>query len=200
MTTSTLLATAFASTGTCVFGAARLRFERLEAHSRTEVLGLLGSLAPADLALRFSMSMTASALARYVATIDFDRDIIIAARDGCAALAGIVQLMPLASDRHRPAEIAFAVAPAMQGRGLGKGLMAAAIAYAQMSGITLLVAQICPRNAPMLAVFQSAGMSLVRDDGEITGTLQIARGVSVRLSREAHSAGQRERDSRRLHP
>jgi RimJ/RimL family protein N-acetyltransferase len=149
------------------------RFERLTCHARADVLMHFSSLSPGDLALRFSATMTAASLERYAAALDFGRDVIVAARDGSGAVVGIAQLMPFASDQGKAAEIAFSVTPAARGCGLGKRLMEEAIGCAHAHGVTRLVAQICPENAPMLAVLRGAGMSLTREDGEIVGTLIV---------------------------
>ena len=152
-----------------------LRFERLDPRARAQVLAHFRNLSPADLGLRFSATVTAASLERYVAALDFARDVIVGARDASGALAGIVQLMPLASDQGQAAEIALSVLPAARGSGLGKRLIAHAIDNARARGVTRLVAQICPENAPMLAIFRAAGMSLKREDGEIVGTLIVSQ-------------------------
>lgn len=148
-------------------------FELLDADARAEVLAHLHRLSADDRALRFSSVTSDAALDAYAARIDFARDLVVAARDAAGAIIGLAQVMPLASDRGSPAEVAFSVNPAARGRGLGRRLMAAAIEHAGAHGINRLVAQVCPRNAPMLAIFRAAGMALAREDGEMVGTLAI---------------------------
>lgn len=174
MNTPTIDRSTFAQSGASASDHAKLRCERLGPQARAEVMAHFSSLSPADLALRFSACVTAYSLERYVAALDFTRNIIVAARSGAGVVIGIVQLLPFASDQGQAAEIAFSVAPPARGCGLGSRLMQEAIGYAQQHGVTRLVAQVCADNAPMLAVLRGAGMSVAREDGEIVGTLVIA--------------------------
>jgi GNAT superfamily N-acetyltransferase len=175
----------FAPSGRPSIPARNFGFDRLQPRARSEVLSHFSGLSHADLALRFSAAVTADALQRYVAALDFDRNVVIAARDESGALLGIVQLMPFASDQGQAAEIAFSVVPRARGRGVGKQLMEHAIDYAREHGVTRLLAQICPDNAPMLAILRSAGMSLAREDGEIVGTMLLERCANRSVPREA---------------
>lgn len=154
--------------------AAGLSFELLGADARAAVLAHFGRLSAEDRALRFSAVISEAALESYTARIDFTRDLVVAARDAAGAILGIAQVMPFPSDSGSAAEVAFSVNPAARGQGLGRRLMAAAVAHAGARGIGRLVAQVCPQNAPMLAIFRAAGMRLAREDGEIVGTLAIS--------------------------
>lgn len=159
--------------GRVVPTAADLAFEPLGAQSRDEVLTHLRQLSPADLNLRFSATMTEAALARYTANLDFNRDSFVAARARDGELTGLAQVMPIGSDQGAAAEVAFSLAPAARGKGWGSRLMREAVAVAQMRGITRLIAQVCPQNAPMLTILRGAGMSITREDCEMVGTLNL---------------------------
>ncbi len=153
--------------------ASDLSFELLGSGARADVLAHFNTLSADDRALRFSAVTSEAALETYAARIDFSRDLVVAARDAAGAIVGIAQVMPFSSDRGSAAEVAFSVDPAARGQGLGRRLMAAAIEHAGARGVGRLVAQVCPQNAPMLAIFRAAGMRLAREDGEIVGTLAI---------------------------
>lgn len=56
------------------------------------------------------------------------------------------------------AEVAFLVADAWQGRGLGGLLLDRLSAHARSRGITTLIADVLPANRPMLAVFERSGL------------------------------------------
>ncbi|MGZ4333530.1 MAG: bifunctional acetate--CoA ligase family protein/GNAT family N-acetyltransferase [Gaiellaceae bacterium] len=62
----------------------------------------------------------------------------------------------------RRAEVAFAVADVLQGRGIGTRLLERLVAHAARAGIHEFVAQVLPQNAPMLKVFGDAGFATTR--------------------------------------
>lgn len=160
--------------GQALPGATDIRFEALGVPARAEILAHFRQLSAADLALRFSATMSDIALERYVDSLDFIHDTIIAARSRNGEVTGIAQLIPVGSDRGGAAEVAFSLVPAARGKGLGSRLMREAVAAAQRRGITHLFAQVCPRNAPMLAILRHAGMTLAREDCEMVGSLALA--------------------------
>lgn len=67
------------------------------------------------------------------------------------------------------AEVAFAVADDLQGRGVGTRLLEQLAALAGEAGIERFVAVVMPENRPMLAVFEDAGFKIARalEGGEI---------------------------------
>jgi acetyltransferase len=137
------------------------------------VLEHLLSLCSEDLRLRFGNIVTARTVVSYAAHIDFDTDIVLALCGESAAPIGIAQVMRLPSDGSSSAEIAFSVVPGSRGLGFGHRLMREVIATAYLEHIRSLVAQMCPDNAPMLAIVRRAGMRLVHAHGEVTGTLAL---------------------------
>jgi acetate---CoA ligase (ADP-forming) len=90
------------------------------------------------------------------------------------------------------AEMAFAVADAHQGRGIGTRLLEQLALRAERAGISEFVADVVPENAPALEVFANSGFPLVRerDRGEIELRFPIAvdRGVTSRLDERDHAA------------
>ena len=74
------------------------------------------------------------------------------------------------------AEVAFAVADDLQGRGVGTRLLEQLAALAGEAGIERFVAVVMPENRPMLAVFEDAGFKVGRalDGGEIEVRFPIA--------------------------
>jgi acetate---CoA ligase (ADP-forming) len=87
------------------------------------------------------------------------------------ALASYARLREPAS-----AEVAFAVADDLQGRGVGTRLLEQLAALAGGAGIERFVAVVMPENRPMLTVFQDAGFKVARalDGGEIEVRFPIA--------------------------
>ncbi len=62
----------------------------------------------------------------------------------------------------RRAEVAFAVADDLQGRGIGTRLLERLAAHAARAGIEEFVAQVLPQNSAMLNVFRDAGFASAR--------------------------------------
>ncbi|MFE6970512.1 GNAT family N-acetyltransferase [Isoptericola sp. NPDC057653] len=68
------------------------------------------------------------------------------------------------------AEVAFNIADAMQGKGLGSVLLEHVAAAARERGVRRFTADVLPQNASMLAVFRDAGYAISQhlDDGVVT--------------------------------
>ncbi|WP_113903266.1 MULTISPECIES: bifunctional GNAT family N-acetyltransferase/acetate--CoA ligase family protein [Brevibacterium] len=87
------------------------------------------------------------------------------------------------------AEVAFNIADAHQGRGVGSILLEHLAAAARESGIRRFTAEVLPQNRSMLQVFQAAGYEVTRgfDDGVVAVNFDIdptARSIEVQASRE----------------
>ncbi|MCI4011295.1 bifunctional GNAT family N-acetyltransferase/acetate--CoA ligase family protein [Brevibacterium sp. ZH18] len=87
------------------------------------------------------------------------------------------------------AEVAFNIADAHQGRGIGSILLEHLAAAARDLGIRKFTAEVLPQNRSMLQVFQAAGYEVSRgfDDGVVAVNFDIdptARSVEVQSSRE----------------
>ncbi|MGE5274034.1 MAG: GNAT family N-acetyltransferase [Verrucomicrobiota bacterium] len=87
------------------------------------------------------------------------------------ALANYVRLRDPAR-----AEVAFAVADALQGQGVGTRLLEQLAATAAAGGISTFVAEVMPDNEPMLRVFADAGFAVSRrlEGGTTEVRLEIA--------------------------
>jgi acetate---CoA ligase (ADP-forming) len=74
------------------------------------------------------------------------------------------------------AEVAFAVADALQGQGVGTRLLEQLAASAAAEGISTFVAEVMPDNEPMLRVFADAGFAVSRrlEGGTTEVRLEIA--------------------------
>jgi acetate---CoA ligase (ADP-forming) len=103
------------------------------------------------------------------------------AGEGVVALATFVRLR----DPHR-AEVAFAVADELQGRGIGTRLLERLAAHAASAGIEEFVAQVLPQNTAMQRVFAEAGFAAQRklEDGVLEYRLQLATTQEYRARRD----------------
>jgi acetate---CoA ligase (ADP-forming) len=86
----------------------------------------------------------------------------------------------------RRAEVAFAVADELQGRGVGTRLLERLAARAARSGVEEFVAQVLPQNGAMLKVFGDAGFATTRqlDGGVVEVRLAIAATDAYRAARD----------------
>ncbi|HEY0186033.1 MAG TPA: GNAT family N-acetyltransferase [Cellulomonas sp.] len=105
------------------------------------------------------------------------------------AIIGVARYDRVAPDE---AEVAFNVADAHHGRGLGSVLLEHLAAAARERGVRRFVADVLPQNGRMIAVFREAGYSLHQrlDDGVVQVSFDIDptdRSLAVTLDRE-HSA------------
>ena len=91
-----------------------------------------------------------------LARVDCDHHVLVGYVDGDAEPAGIARLVRSGAS----AEIAFAVADAHQGRGIGSLLADELAADARAAGITQLVATVCGDNPRIVALLGRLGSSL----------------------------------------
>jgi acetate---CoA ligase (ADP-forming) len=90
------------------------------------------------------------------------------------AVVAVAEFMRLRDETS--AEVAFAVADELQGKGIGTRLLEQLAARAGAAGIQRFVAQVLPENTAMLEVFTRAGFEIARelDRGEIEVRFPIA--------------------------
>ena len=107
---------------------------------------------------------------------------------------GIVRPVALATyvRLHDPrrAEVAFAVADELHGRGIGTRLLERLAAHAAAVGISEFVAEVLPRNRAMLRVFDDAGFESVRtlQEGVVEVSLHIDSPPTTIADRRDHVA------------
>ena len=84
------------------------------------------------------------------------------------------------------AEVAFAVADGMHGRGVATLMLEHLVSLARERGVRLFTASALPENFPMLRVFADAGLTVTRrlDDGVVELSMPIPR--SAALSEPSH--------------
>jgi acyl-CoA synthetase (NDP forming)/GNAT superfamily N-acetyltransferase len=83
--------------------------------------------------------------------------------------------------RPAAAEVAFAVADQMHGRGVATLLLEHLVSFARAHGVAFFTAQTLAENSAMLRVFADAGLSVRRQtaDGVVELTMLIPRGVAL---------------------
>ena len=92
-----------------------------------------------------------------------DRGILVGALAAEGGVERIVAVAEFARLRDpAAAEVAFAVADDLQGRGVGTRLLERLAARASEAGVERFVAEVLPQNAPMLAVFRGSQLRTKR--------------------------------------
>ena len=155
------------------------------------LLALFQGLSPTSLHLRFhGMPAVTPGLVEPVLEPDWDeRGALI----GTLASDGAERVVAVATyDRLRDpakAEVAFAVADDLQGRGIGTRLLEQLAAQAAARGVERFVATVLPENTAMLRVFSDAGFDVARTLE--LGTVELEFGIEAG---EAYRARVDERD------
>jgi ribosomal protein S18 acetylase RimI-like enzyme len=93
---------------------------------------------------------------RALARVDADHHVLVGYLDGDPQPAGMARLVRDGS----AAEVAFEVADAHQGRGVGSTLARELAADARAAGIRELVATVCGDNPPVVSLLKRVGNSL----------------------------------------
>ena len=125
------------------------------------VLDLFAQLSERSLYYRFmAVPRLALADARKIASIDYDTEMVIVAERG-GQLLGIAGYYKNA-ERPERAEVAFAVADAMQGRGLGTRMLERLAEIARDRGVRAFDAYVLGDNLPMMDVFLQSGFALTQ--------------------------------------
>jgi acyl-CoA synthetase (NDP forming)/RimJ/RimL family protein N-acetyltransferase len=127
-------------------------------------------------------------LARFT-TVDHRDRVALVAVTGDDAIIGVARYDKIAPDE---AEVAFNIADAHHGRGLGSVLLEHLAAAARERGVRRFTAEVLPQNGRMIAVFREAGYSLRQqlEDGVVSVSFDIDptdRSLAVMMARE-HSA------------
>lgn len=138
--------------------------------------------------LRFFASLTRLSdrdLARFT-TVDHDDRVALVAVTAAEEIIGVARYDRISPDE---AEVAFNVADAHHGRGLGSVLLEHLAAAARERGVRRFVADVLPQNGRMIAVFREAGYSVRQsiDDGVVSLSFDIDptdRSLAVMADRE----------------
>jgi acetate---CoA ligase (ADP-forming) len=132
----------------------------VRAEDAAAVQAFFKGLSPKSITLRFFSSFPDLARAvRWATEVDQHRYGLIATScaDGRVVAHAGWETEP---DRPERAEVAFAIADAMQHNGLGTILLGQLIEAAAQAGVAVLSAEVLPQNHRMLHVFRDSGFPL----------------------------------------
>lgn len=127
--------------------------------------------------LRFGYPATDTQIAKYVDTLDFERDEIFGIFNRRLELLAMAQLahpMPSASsDQPQMSEFGVSVVSSARRRGFGRRLFEHAILHARNRGIGALFIHALSENTPMLKIAKSAGAIVRREGSETEAWLEL---------------------------
>jgi acyl-CoA synthetase (NDP forming)/RimJ/RimL family protein N-acetyltransferase len=162
-----------------------LRLRPVEAGDADALVGFFGRLSPESRYLRFqgAADVGLTMVRRFIGDDWREVGSLLAERAGTGGDAEVVAVATFARLRDpRRAEVAFAVADELQGRGVGTRLLERLAARAASAGIEEFVAQVLPQNSLMLSVFRDAGFAVERrlEGGVVEVRLEIAATADYR--------------------
>jgi len=127
--------------------------------------------------LRFGYPATDAQIAKYVDTLDFDRDEVFGIfnrRLDLVALAHLAHpVAQAAAVQPAMAEFGVSVASSARRRGFGRRLFEHAILHARNRGIGALFIHALSENTPMLKIAMSAGAKVRREGSETEAWLEL---------------------------
>jgi RimJ/RimL family protein N-acetyltransferase len=155
-----------------------IEIRALRPDDRAGILAAISHASPRTLYRRFfgpRRELTERELA-YFLNVDFVNHVALVAtaqEGGRPVVVGGSRYVVLAPGK---AELAFSVVDQHQGRGIATVLMRHLAAIARQAGLTELIAEVLPENAPMLKVFERSGLrpEMKRDSGVVHVVLHLA--------------------------
>ncbi len=154
--------------------------QRLGANARDAYLAHLLALDSEDARLRFGASLSPEAIARYVHTIDFERDAIFGVHGDKMRLIGAAHLAFGPDD----AELGISVLADERRHGVGDALIARASEYARNRASTRLFMHCLAENAAMMRLARRAGMEVVIDSGDADAHVALPPATPMSVTSE----------------
>lgn len=143
----------------------------LAQRQRPRMLAHLLGLAAPDRYLRFGYAASDEQVARYVDSIDFERDDVFGIHNRRLELIGLAHLAALPGGRE--AEFGVSVSPSARGRGYGARLFDHAVLHARNRGLDTLVVHALSENGAMLHIATAAGAKVERCGGDAQARLRL---------------------------
>ncbi len=138
-----------------------LHFRPIRPDDGPELLKLYDKLSHTSLYHRFFVVPTKDASkADYLAHVDYDNQFALVAVLGADVVAVARYHRDVARKDH--AEVAFTVADALQGKGIGSLLFGRLAAVALRHGVAVFDAEVLADNTGMIRVFEKTGLPMTR--------------------------------------
>lgn len=148
----------------------------LAARHRPRIAAHLTALDVHDRYLRFGHPATDEQIAKYVDTIDFERDEVFGIfnrRLELIAMAHLANAPAPASGKPPEAEFGVSVLAKARGRGFGARLFEHAMVHARNRGVDTLLIHALNENTAMLKIARQAGATVVREGSESEARLKL---------------------------
>ncbi|MGH2870957.1 MAG: GNAT family N-acetyltransferase [Solirubrobacteraceae bacterium] len=157
----------------------------LDAQDASALRGFLATVSIDSLHRRFHGWLELDRAARALSEISTARDWALVVQGGSPSC--IVAHAAWFRTGAARAEVAFLVADAWQGRGLGSLLFASLVDVALVRGVSCLVAEVLPTNRGMLRVFERSGhpISVTPTAGALALAVEIEIGRAAAAARAA---------------
>ena len=127
--------------------------------------------------LRFGYPATDAQIAKYVDTIDFERDEVFGIFNRRLELVAMAHLAhptsPPPSGQTAMAEFGVSVVSSARRRGFGRRLFEHAILHARNRGISALFIHALSENTPMLKIAKNAGATVRREGSETEAWIEL---------------------------
>jgi GNAT superfamily N-acetyltransferase len=145
---------------------------------RDRVVAHLLELAEADRYLRFGYPATDAQIAKYVDSMDFERDEVFGIFNRHLELIAMAHLAHPANTQATPprpamAEFGVSVQTKARGRGFGRRLFEHAVLHARNRGVQTLFIHALSENVAMLKIARDAGATVERDGSESEAWLKL---------------------------
>ena len=156
---------------------------------RALLLEHLLDLGPDDRYLRFGNPLSDQIIRQYVASINFETDLVLGVYNANLTLDAVGHFAPALEkesvDTPQSAEFGLSVAATARGRGLGTALFVRAATHARNSGISILYMHCLTQNQAMMRIARRAGMHISASFGEANAHLTLPPADSASRVAEA---------------
>ena len=171
-----------------ILGLSKVPIVELDDSHRPLILAHLLALNETDRRLRFSYALGDAAIAKYTASIDFERDSVFGIFGRDEVLLGVVHLaelnQPKDSTAPKGAELGLSLDANMRGHGLGTLLFQRALRRARNEGIEMLFIYTLMDNEAMLRIAHKLNMRVSNADGQCEAHLRVEPASTSSMVRE----------------
>jgi GNAT superfamily N-acetyltransferase len=145
---------------------------------RDRVAAHLMALAEGDRYLRFGYPATDAQIAKYVDSMDFERDEVFGIFNRHLELIAVAHLAHPGAGKGTPprpqmSEFGVSVLPKARGRGFGRRLFEHAVLHARNRGVQTMFIHALSENVAMLKIARDAGATVERDGSESEAWLKL---------------------------
>ncbi|HEX4855314.1 MAG TPA: GNAT family N-acetyltransferase [Limnobacter sp.] len=160
-----------------ILGLSKVPIVELDESHRPLILAHLLALGETDRRMRFSYALGDAAIAKYTASIDFERDSVFGIFGRDDVLLGVVHLAALQtspeSKAPKGAELGLSLNADMRGLGLGTLLFQRALRRARNEGVEMLFIYTLMDNEAMLKIAHKLDMEVRNADGQCEAHLRV---------------------------